>query len=1037
VECTFRILGPPEMSPDAHNVVIAPRLWSVFVSLLLTPNIAVSADVIIDRVWGESPSAQARTSLRSYVSRISRALSQAGHHEARIVPRSQGYALIVDSEAIDVHRFRSLKRQADAMADSGDRQHAALLLEQAEALWRGDALAGLPGEWIARMRASLEEERHAAALRRVELGLLLGRHVGMLGELSRLSGMYPYDETLIGYLMTALYRAGRPGDALRTYREARARLVEQGIEPGPDLAGLHQRVLRHDPALAITPEYRRPDQAARPNALPAGAQHFVGREQEIRQLLEEGAGQNSPLLHVIEGPAGIGKTALAVQAARQVMWRYPDAQIYLNLHAHDPAHHPLDAFDALHQLLRMLDLSHQRIPAELGARAALWRSELACRRTVIILDDVASPDQIGLLLPTEGDCLTIVTSRRRHPDWAGISTLALDVLPADDAVALFSRIAGPGPHRDREQIVSAVSLCGRLPLAIQVAASRIRYEAGFGLADLLDELADFAAARHRGDAMTRQLAAAFELSCRGLAQDHQRFFRCLGIAPTVDITVYTAMALTASTLTDAEVALGALQDHHLIEQPSSGRFQFHDLIRSYAALRCEKEDPEPERRRALTRLIDYYLCAIDQARRVIGGLDHEAARGGHRTAAMETPEAALDWLAREWRNILRVARHAARRERKRQCADLTHAIGEFLETSGYWSEAVSAHTLALESCREMDDLPGVARAAFDLSLPSLRTGHPEVALRHANEALVVCRSLGDSRGQVTALDRMGIIHRYSGRFRDALAYHQEAIDMGRLTGEKYGTAQALCHAGTTYLELGRYFEASEHFTQALDLYRQIGDRRGEAKTLNNIGNAQERLGLYRDAMNNYQAALGIFLEIGGRQSISLSRQNIGLIHCYKGNYEDALSEYREALATYRVMGDLKSEAYALCDIGDAYQGMECPSEALVHHEKAKAIAERIKDPLLQVTALCGIAEANRDSGRHALALEQYEKAITLARQIEAPYPEAKALQGTAETMLRTGRPEAARIYWRQALDIFRQLGVPEAETISFRLDTLR
>jgi tetratricopeptide (TPR) repeat protein/DNA-binding SARP family transcriptional activator len=1038
VECRFDILGPPEIWRGEQGVVMAPRLWCVFVSFLLTPNVAVPTDVLIDRWQGEAPSVKARASLRSYISRIGGTLKQATGSDAIIEPRGPGYALIVAPDRVDLHRFRSLKRQADAVAASGDSRHAALLLGEAEALWRGEALAGLPGDWIGRMRHSLEQERRAATVQRIELGLRQGRHVDLLGDLIRLSDQYPLDETLIGHLMTSLYRSGRPADALRVYRDARNDMVEQGIDPGPHLTELYQRILRHDPILGITPAYRRPDHASQPNALPADIRDFVGRDQQIQQLTEPSANQNSPLVRVIQGTAGVGKTVLAVRAARHVTWRYPDAQLYLNFRTHDPANGPLSASDALHHLLRLLGVPLERIPATPGARSALWHSELAYRRAVIILDDVADPQQIEPLLPPEGDCLIIMTSRRRHDDWGGAGVLDLAVLPADDAVILFTKIAGPDACRDTGQLGEAMRLCGWLPLAIRVAASRVRQERTYSLTDLVEEMSDFIG-RRRSDAVTQQVMATFELSYRSLPPHQRRLFRYLGISPAADISVYSAMAMTGGTPVDTESTLGALRDHHLLEQPSPGRFQFHDLVRSFAAFRCEAEDPEVERRHALIRQLDHYLRDIDHANRVLHWTQEQIAEpgrlGADRASAAETPDAAQKWLEGEWRNILRIAAFAARHERKRQCADLTHAIGEFLQTNGYWTDALAAHALALEACRDIDDLAGIARAAFDLSFMSLRTGDNDAAFRHAGDALAAYRALDDLRGQAAALGRLGIIHRHFGRFRDALAYHQEAIDLWRRTDDVLGMAQALSNAGITYSDLGRYAEAAPKFDQALKLYRQVGDRRGEAKELNNIGSVLDEQGFHRDAMRNYLASLEIFLKISNRPNISLLGHNIGRVHHYKGNYEDALSAYRMALATYRAIGDLEHQAHAFCDIGSAYYCMECPSEALIHHEKALAIADKIGDPRLRVTALCGMAEVHRDCGRHGVALDQYDKAIRLAREIEQPYTEAKALQGMGETMLRTGRLDTARIYWRQALDIFQQLGVPEAQTVAIRLDT--
>ena len=253
VKIEFNILGPPELVAGEHqSISVSPQLWCVVVCLLMAPNVSVPVEVIIDRLWGEYPPPKARPTIRSYIWRIDRALSGTQAPDGgsvRVRRQAHGYALEIEPHAVDLHRFRSLKRQADALADSGEVPHAAELLKEAEGIWRGLALAGLPGEWIGRVRGALEEERREATVRRIELELMLGRHAALLAELSTLGERYPMDETLAGQQMQALYRSGRRFDALRAYREVRARLVAEGIEPGPELARLYERILRHDPEL--------------------------------------------------------------------------------------------------------------------------------------------------------------------------------------------------------------------------------------------------------------------------------------------------------------------------------------------------------------------------------------------------------------------------------------------------------------------------------------------------------------------------------------------------------------------------------------------------------------------------------------------------------------------------------------------------------------------------------------------------------------------------------------------------------------------
>ncbi len=1039
LELQFRILGPPQVLAEGRPHALAPRHWCVLATLLLSPNMPVLADVLAAHAWGDSQSPRAPGTVRAYISKISKALNEATGSEVHISRQEHGYALTVDPEAVDVHRFRALRRQAAAVAESGDHEHAALLLRDADALWRGPALAGLRGDWIARLRDSLGEERRAARIQCIEVELHLGRHAELLGDLEMLSEQYPFDEKITEYQMTALYRSGRQADALRIYREYRARLMEQGLEPGQVLDEHHLRVLRHNPELAITPAYRRPGRERQPDTLPPILTDFTGRDQEIRLLTSEIERRRGPLFQVIEGMAGTGKTSLAVQIAHRFADQFPDAKLFVCFHSHSPGQQALDAADALYRLLRMLDVPAERIPATKTERSALWRSELANRRAVIVLDDVTGPEDIWPILPQAGDCLIIVTSRRRHADWPGTQSHLLDILPDEDAITMFTRIAGQDTVADTREVARAIRLCGRLPLAIRVTASRLRHDHSPGLSALLDEMADLQAGQERVGDVSERVVSAFELSYRQLSAGQQRFFRYLGINPCPDTSAVAAMALTGGTLATTEAVLSALRDHHLLRQPSPGRFQLHDLVRAYAAARCRQDDHETGRRRAIGRLLDYYLGTAGHADRLLYA-PRQPGLPGHGSGsqpAMSTQSAARMWLESEWNNVLQLARDAARHEWKRYCADLTHVIAEFLDTSGYWHHAATAHALALQASRDLDDLPRAARASLDLSVTSLRTGNHEAALQQATDALILHRALGDRKGQAAALDRIGIIHRSSARFRDALAHHQEAMDIHRQIGDGRSLARDFGNAGVVYSSLGEHERAIDYFNQALVLYRRAGDRRGEARTLMNVCATQGEQGYYRDALNNCRESLRIFQKIGGhRQQVAMLSHNRGEIYRYTGEYAKALTEYRKALTEYRDVGNLRYQSLLLCDIGAAYQGLECHSEALIHHQKAESIAREIGDAYGRVKALCGIADAHRASGSYPAALDHYQRARRVAREIEAPYQEGKALYGLAETLLRTEGVDTARIYWREAYEIFQRLGVPEAGTLEIRLDPL-
>jgi tetratricopeptide (TPR) repeat protein len=583
-------------------------------------------------------------------------------------------------------------------------------------------------------------------------------------------------------------------------------------------------------------------------------------------------------------------------------------------------------------------------------------------------------------------------------------------------------------------------LCGWLPLAIRLAASRLRSGAVASLPDLVDQLEEPVGDHGPGSEVSRRTQAAFELSYRRLTAGEKRFFRYLGISPCLDMTAHSGAVLTGSTLAESRAALSALAVHHLLEETSPERFGFHDLIRAFAATRFADEDAAPEIRHAVSRLADYYLRAVNLASELRHAHRREPpvgeAGGQHLIPFEDTPEAAAAWLESEWGNALRVARACARHEWKRLCADLLHALAEFLETSGHWDEAIAGHLMALQACRDLDDLPRIARSAFDLSLMCMRTGRSEAALEHAMGAATAFGTLGDRRGRAAALDRIGIIHRNAARFRDALAYHQEALDIFRAVSDMHGLAKAFVHTGLALGYLGRWQEEMSYLRRALDIYRENGDLRGQATTHNNIGNVQAAQGYHRDAMSNYQASHDIFRRIGGRQSLAIADHNMAWMHQYKGRYGAALATYREVLATYRSIGDPQHQAYALADIGSVYLSTERFDEALAHYEKAAAAAEKAGDRYEYVEALCGTAEAHFGSARLNVALENYERAAGLAGEIESLYLRAKALNGIAKIVLHTRGPEAARIYWREAYDIFAQLGMPEAATVEIRLQAL-
>jgi tetratricopeptide (TPR) repeat protein len=1030
----IRVLGTVELVDSGKRHDPGPDKIRCLLSILvLNINVVVPDDVIVERLWDDRPPAKARESLPTYVTRLRGALRHAGFSDTmRLERRAHGYVLEGDRREADIHEFRAMRQQARALSGRGELDRAVALLREADALWQGQALAGLPGDAMARLRRGLEEERRATLLERIDIERSLGRSADMIAELEQLSDKYPLDEVFLAHQMAALDESGRLADALAVYQAARIRLdTELGTEPGPALRNLQQKILRRREAGHPASEAGLP---SAPDTLPRGPAHFVGRDAEI-ELLTATAG-NAHSVWAVTGMPGAGKTALSVEAIRVMRAWYPDGQLFVSFRTHEPASAPADTASALHLLLTMLGMPAADVPPDLPQRAALWQAQLARRRMAVVLDDVPGLDQVRPLLPGLGRSLVLITARRQLAGIGPGRTLALGPLLADDAAELFIKVAGPAAQSaSPEQITAAARLCGRLPLAIQLVASGIRRD-GTVLEDVVEELSRPPASPGSALLPSPEVTAAFEHSYRTLGDRSRRLFRQLGLHPAADITMAAAAALGDAAPADTEPVLDELASHHLLER-GSGAFHFHDLMRQYAGLCAARDETESTRRAAFGRLLDFYVSAAENADRILypharrSGTPSGPAPGV--TAITVTRASAADWMELEWRNILSVARRAGEHERQRNCARLGLALSGFLRASGRWGEATQACSLALQACRDLGDRSGAARALLELSTVDSLTGEHEAAMRHAREAVAAYRSCADRAGEADAVDQIGVVHCALGRFREALAHHRTAADIYRATDDLLGGASTLNHIGIAFYYLGRYPGAVDQFNQALRIYRQAGDIRSEAKALNNLGKLQLHQGYYRDALKAYRQALEIFTVIGGEQNQAILHHNIGCAHIYREDYDQALSAYRQALTIYRRIGDLPGVVTVLNDTGLAYQELGYFRNALEVHQSAMETAERLGDSYGRVIALRGQADAYRGQENLDEAARHYQDALRLAREIDEHYQEGKALEGLAEIIEQTEGEEAARICRHQALDALEPLGVPEAKALRIRL----
>ncbi|MEV7009902.1 BTAD domain-containing putative transcriptional regulator [Streptosporangium sp. NPDC051022] len=633
------LLGPVRVSRDGVEVDPGAPMQRLLVAVLaLAGGRAVGRDALIDALWGQWPPRTALNVLRTYVSRV-RAVLGAG-----AVPAvGDGYAL--SGFTTDLAAFERLTGQ--------ERYGEALRL------WRGEALAGVGGDYAGAQRGLLEERRLSVLERRIERDLDEGRHAEALGELSALSEAHPLRERLRGALMTALYRSGRQAEALAAFARTRALLADElGVDPSRELAELHVRMLRADPALSgpASSESALSDPASfdpplsgrpppgtavsgpagvvRPAQLPADVADFTGRAAQVRELTAALARGRAPAVVAVAGIGGVGKTTLAVRAAHGVRERFPDGQLAIDLRG--ASAEPVDPAVALERFLRALGAG--RIPEEPEERAALYRSLLADRRILVLLDNAATAAQVRPLLPGTPGCAVIVTGRARLAGLPTSRTLDLGVPERAEALGLLAAVAGEERvAAEPEAAARVVAFCGRLPLAVRIAASRLAARPGWSLAVLGDRLAD--ERRRLSELTVGDLAveATFALGHDQLSAEQSRAFRLLALADAPEITLRTAAVVLDTP--EPERLCESLVDLAMLESASPGVYRYHDLLRVYGAAKAEPG----ERVRALARLMGDWLNSVRNAAAVLDGLPRRLTPGRDFTE----PRAAADWLAEE------------------------------------------------------------------------------------------------------------------------------------------------------------------------------------------------------------------------------------------------------------------------------------------------------------------------------------------------------------------------------------------------------
>jgi DNA-binding SARP family transcriptional activator/Tfp pilus assembly protein PilF len=885
----FGVLGPIRAATGEAVAALPAKERIVLATLLLRAGQVVATSALIGALWDDDPPATARNSVQGHVKQLRRLLGPAGE---RVITRAPGYLIEVRPGELDLDSFIRLTASAGSAAKGGAWEDTAALLNQALGLWRGEPLSDVPSPLLQRNEAPRLAELRAQALdARVEADLRTGRHDAVTAELRQLVAAHPHRERNWAQLMLALYRGGRPGEALAAYQEARRALrADLGVDPGRQLQDLHRRILAADPVLtdgdpaagrhAAAPGHPGPGTAPEPRQLPGDLPDFTGRDAEVMRLTEfltGPTGQPGAVgLTVIAGQGGIGKTALAVHVAHQVAAGFAGGQLFVNLGG---AASPLPATEALARFLRDLGVPDTAIPPTEAERAARYRTLLADRKMLVVLDDAHSSAQVRPLLPGGGGAAVIVTSRTMLADLAGAAFCGLSVLDAGASQALLTTIVGRQRlSAEPESTRSVLAACAGLPLAIRIAGSRLASRPRWSVA----RLSDLLACQHRrlaeltaGDLAVR---ASIEVSYQALPRGG-RMFRLFGLAGLAGLSLAGLAALAAVPEDEANAAVEALVDAHLLESPAPGQFTMHDLVLLYATERAKADEADEEQRIALRRLLTWYLHSLHAAVAALGKLRRpfplEALPARVRPADFADVAAALAWLQGERANLIKAVDLAAALGLDVICAQLARLLRGFCEWSGYWTDVLTVSVPGLAAARACGDESATAGLLGNLGAAYLKLGRTAQAADCLRRSLDISRKLGDKLGEAMALANLGLLELGSGQAESAIRRFTDALAINIELGDETGQGNCLHNLGAAHRKAGDPSSALDHYQRAGQIRAGQGVLHDEAATLHSIGQLLIELGRVAEGMGYLEEALVISTSNGMRYGEGMTLASLG------------------------------------------------------------------------------------------------------------------------------------------------------------------
>jgi DNA-binding SARP family transcriptional activator/tetratricopeptide (TPR) repeat protein len=993
----LRLLGPLRLESQGAEVLVGgQRSHRVLAVLALNANETVTTSRLIDLLW-EAPPASARQQIHNTIGILRRKLQTSAGID--IGTSGVGYSLLVGEDRIDLNCFQRLVKEAGALETDGDSDAASATLAEALQLWRGTALAGLEGTYFETVRAGLEEERLSAVEKLTALRIQQGESVTVIAELTRLVASHPLREAARANLMTALDATGRQAEALAVYEQGRRMLAdEHGLDPSQALKALHERILAGPAFVAASTrrhpidekaEAPEPARAGTPRSgsfLPHDPREFSGRAAELEKLhADSRSGAPTALaISAINGMGGIGKTALAVHFAHLIADSYPDGQFFVDLCGFAIGIEPLSPEAALRTLLMQSGVPDEAVPPDTDGRLNAWRARMAGKRALIVLDNAVDARQLRPLLLGSPGSLVLVTSRRRLPALEGLVTLPLDALPQQDAVELFTRIVGEDrTAEDPEGVAAIVELCGRLPLAVRIAAARFRERASWSVAHLRELMGDQEQRAMFLDSDEGSVHMVLALSYRQLPEKHARLFRLLSVYPGPEFDAESVALLADMTVGQARSILESLFDDNLVLEAGPGRYHLHDLVRDSAARLCVEHDTEEERRRALERLVDFTVRkAVTWCAPLARGPFRTAPDLGDGSGSIPVPEPksathALELLIRDATGLIEVARAALTARIPGRDWQLVCALQPYFRHVHYAAPALDLFEAALKAARRD----------------------------------------GDERGEALCLTGTGLALRDRRRTDEARLRFEDAIQISRRRNDRSAEMYQLTDHGVVMVVEERLPEAYESFRSALTLVEGLDDPELAAALNNNLGGVCRELGRTTEGYKYLTESLKLYENAGRDQAEALTLGNLGMLLIQEHRFAEAADFLSQSKRKAQAGGHTSVEGTAeasLCVTSRAQGDLE---SALDHGRTALGFARRHSLPSTECDALNGLGEVHLAAGNLDAAKEAFGYAVDLTRKHGLRSYEGRGHEGAAHVHLRQGERAQAERLWHKALEL--------------------